>query len=210
MGYEALDLREEVGVCHHVHRPTNIINSQRRNQRMLGIYEIGMPGRAWDIPNMAKAPKKKEEAEASALEIAERLAAIQPAELTERQWCIKAGVSASFFSNLRGTPTKAPSEPSVGNLRSILKVAGVTLSEFFAIEAHGRMVRAPNERALAEALEEALPQMPRAADRRAQYLAEVVRRILSLPGDRAANPANEGEPVAPDGAADAPPRAASR
>lgn len=80
---------------------------------------------------MAAKANKKALSEARAIALAERLVALKPDDLSERQWCIKAGLSTSFFSNLRGTPTKRPSEPSIGNLQDILEAAGSSLVEFY-------------------------------------------------------------------------------
>lgn len=159
---------------------------------------------------MAKAPKKKEEAQVRAAELAERLALIKPDDLTERQWCIQAGVSSSFFSNLRGTPTKPPSEPSIGNLREILRIADITLPAFFADEAQGRLVLAPSEQALEEAFRDALPLMPKTGDRRAKYLVEVVGRLLRLPEDRLSIHANEDGPGGGDRGEGTPLRATTK
>lgn len=190
-------------------RKTDIINSQHFKRRALGMYEISNRGHVWDIPNMAKAPKKKIEAQSRALDLAARLEQVKPDGLTERQWCIKAQVSGSFFSNMRGTPTKPPSEPSVGNLRLILETAGTSLPEFFVAEARGRLAKVPTARELERAFADALPELPRAADRRAQYLAEVVAQTLGLPEGLRDEPGNDETPAADDRATDAPLRTAT-
>lgn len=173
---------------------SDIINSQRCNRRVLGMYEIGSASALWDMPHMAKSPGKKVDSERRALELAVRLEELRPHDLTERQWCIKAGVSSSFFSNLRGTPTKAPSEPSIGNLRLILETAGTSLPEFFVAESRGRVIRTPSRRALERAFAEALPGLPRAPDRRAQYLVQAVADVLELPAGLREMPGNDEMP----------------
>jgi hypothetical protein len=158
------------------------------------MYEIGSARALWDMANMAKSPAKKGESERRALELAARLEEIRPDDLTERQWCIKAGVSSSFFSNLRGTPTKQPSEPSIGNLRLVLETAGTTLPEFFVAESRGRVVRVPSRLGLERAFAEALPGLPRAPDRRAEYLVQVVADVLELPAGLREMPGNDEMP----------------
>ena len=90
-------------------------------------------------------PGKKQRAESSARAIAARLEAmgLPPAFRSERQWIGAAGVSSSFFTNLRGSDNKPPSDPSIGNLRLILEAGGSSLPEFFLDEAKGRVVRPP-------------------------------------------------------------------
>jgi hypothetical protein len=158
---------------------------------ILGIYEMACPIDVWDISSMGTKTDKKKLAERRALAIARHLAALRPADLTERQWCIAAGVSSSFFSNLRGTPDKPPSEPTIGNLRSILDVVGITLPEFFADEARGRLVSMPNGQALEQALRDALPGLPKDQDRQLQYLYATVADVLELPSGTPAIAANE-------------------
>lgn len=189
---------------------TNIINSQHLKHGALGMYEISNRAAAWDIPNMAKAPNKKADSERRALELAASLERIKPDDLSERQWCIKAKVSASFFSNMRGTPTKAPSEPSVGNLRLILETVGTSLPEFFVAEARNRLVSAPTGQELERAFAEALPGLPRAADRRAQYLAQVVADVLGLPRGLRDEPGNDVTPEEADHGEGAPPQKATK
>lgn len=130
---------------------------------------------------MAAKSDRKDEAERSALRIARKLAVIKPDDLSERQWCDKAGVSPSFFSNLRGTPSKPPSDPGIDKLRSVLSVANITLAEFFADEARGKVAMVPTKQELAAVLGDALPGRPRQEDRLAEYLAETVIDILALP-----------------------------
>jgi len=145
-----------------------------------------------DISNVAN-PKKKAAAEARAKAIYARLMRLKQPAMSNNDWTKKAGVSTSFFTNMQGIK-KAASEPSIGNLRLVLEAAGSSLPEFFIAEAKGRVVPTPTRPALIEAFREALPQLPRSADTRAEYLAEVVERILVLPSDLIAMPANEDDP----------------
>jgi hypothetical protein len=149
---------------------------------MLGMYEIAPTILPWDIRCMAANPARKAESERSALRIVRRLLQLNPFD-SEAKWCKAAGVSSSFFSNLRGTPTKGPSDPSVGKLRAMLEAAGVTLSEFFAEEAQGRMTLMPTKPTLEQVIAAALPGRPRQEDRLPEYLAEIVLELLALPPD---------------------------
>ena len=140
----------------------------------------------WDIFPMAANPGKKAAAEASAKEMYRRLLAlrdeVQPS-MSNNKWTSEAGVSTSFFTNMQGE-SKAASEPSISNLRAVLSVLGISLPEFFAQEAQGRLVHAPNEQALIHAFSDALPDLPRNAGARAAYLASTVQRLLELPESR--------------------------
>lgn len=147
---------------------------------MLGIYEIAPGSFAWDIPNMASNPDRKQNAQRSALDIADRLAALK-GELSERQWTIAADVSPSFFSNLRGTPTKPPSDPSVDQLRKVLRARNITLPEFFLSEAQGRVVRMPTRQAAEKAIYDALKGMPPKKADQPRYLLQAVQELLRLP-----------------------------
>ncbi|MGI4877559.1 MAG: hypothetical protein ACRYG4_08745, partial [Janthinobacterium lividum] len=80
-----------------------------------------------------------------------------------------------------GTMGKPPSEPSVGNLRSLLEYVKVSIPEFFLDEAQGRLIRKPSRRSLEETIEIALKSQPRSADKRASYLAAVIEETLELP-----------------------------
>jgi len=188
----------------------SIINSQRCNQKVLGMYEIGIACPLWDMAAMAKSQGKTEESQKRAVVLAARLEQIRPDGWSERQWCLKAGVSSSFFSNMRGTPTKPPSEPSIGNLRLVLETAGTSLPEFFVAEARGRVVRTPNRRELERAFAEALPGLPRAPDRRAQYLVQSVADVLGLPSGLREMPGNDEMSEAGDREATAPVRRATK
>ncbi len=108
-----------------------------------------------------------------------QLMRIKPAGLTERQWTIKAGVSPSFFVNLRGSATKPPSEPTIGNLRAVVEATGVSLLDFFALEASVRMV--PTKQALEKALSEVLDRLPNEPEDRLAYLATNLSGALALP-----------------------------
>lgn len=133
---------------------------------------------------------KKEETARRAKAIYDRLMLIdRPAGLSNNEWAAKAGVNTSFFTNLRNG-----SEPSVGNLRAVLEVVGLSLPEFFASEAAGRLIFAPDERQLIGAIRDALPGLPKRHDRRAEYLADVVQAVLRIPLDR---PAIEDREVGP-------------
>lgn len=128
---------------------------------------------------------KKDQVAARARAIYDRLMKIRrPEDLSNNEWAKRAGVNTSFFTNL-----KKGSEPSVGNLRAILEVVGVTLPEFFLNEALSRLIPAPSPRALEQAILDALPGLPRRPERRAEYLAATVLRILRLPDSLQANPA---------------------
>lgn len=97
-------------------------------------------------------------------------------DLSNNEWTRRAKVNTSFFTNL-----KNGSEPSVGNLRAILTVVGVSLPEFFVNEAEGRLVKTPTAEQLEAAIGAVLPGLPRNPDKRAQYLAEAVQSVLELP-----------------------------
>lgn len=106
---------------------------------------------------------------------------------SNNKWTAKAGVSTSFFTNLQGKPAqgdkaaKAPSEPSIGNLRLILEAAGTSIPEFFASEAKGRLVPAPTRQALEQALADAWDGVAGSKDKRIAYLAGTVLQLLGLP-----------------------------
>jgi hypothetical protein len=155
---------------------------------------------------------KKDLAEASARAIAERFRKMGVPEpfRSERQWVSAAGVSSSFFTNLRGSETKAPSDPSIGNLRLVLEAAGSSIPEFFAEEAQGRMVRPPTRQELEEALRDALDALPARKERRAEYLASVVEQLLRLPQSRPASRAAADAGATDDRKAAAPARRATR
>lgn len=148
---------------------------------MLGIYEIAPASSVWDIPNVASRLDKKESAQRSARAIAVGLERVRGADYSERQWTIDAGVSPSFFSNLRGTPSKPPSDPSVDQLRQVLNVKQITLAEFFLDEARGRLSVVPKRQAVEQAFADALASMPSRAADRPRYLVEVVAGLLELP-----------------------------
>lgn len=139
----------------------------------------------WDIPAVAKNPEKKQAAEASARDAYRRLMALpRPAKLdSPRQWLITAGLSTSTLTNMQGG-AKAPSDPSINNLRMLLQAIGSSIPEMYLDEAEGRVVRAPSKRELEQALLDAFDEMPRQAGPRAAYLAEVVLELLALPADR--------------------------
>ena len=161
---------------------------------------------------MAARRDKKSLAEASARGIAERFRSmgVPDAFRSERQWVEMAGVSSSFFTNLRGSETKAPSDPSVGNLRLVLEAGGSSIPEFFADEARGRLVRPPTRQELEAAFRDALDDLPARRERRAEYLASIVESLLRLPKSRPAR-ADSADADAADGReADAPARRATK
>jgi transcriptional regulator with XRE-family HTH domain len=173
---------------------------------MLGMYEIAPVALPWDMRCMAANPARKADSERSALRIARRLLQLNPFD-SEAKWCKAAGVSMSFFSNLRGTPTKGPSDPSVGKLRAMLEAAGVTLAEFFAEESQGRVTLLPTKPTLEQVIAAALPGRPRQEDRLPEYLAEIVLELLSLPPDHLRKIIQDAEN---DRAEDALPHAATK
>lgn len=134
---------------------------------------------------MADKTDKKASAQLSALTIAARLAQ-NPHPISERQWTKDAEVSPSFFSNLRGTPTKPPSDPSVDQLRKVLSVRGLSLAEFFLAESRGKLARVPTKQALERALADVWEGLPKGRDRQIAYVAENVLRALQLPENEAA------------------------
>lgn len=164
---------------------------------------------AWDMAGMAKLDKK-ERARLSALRIADKLECVDHGHPSVRQWLLAAGVSSSFISNLRGTPTKAPADPSVSSLRTVLSAGNITLPEFFLDEARGRVIQAPTKQALEEALADAMPQLPRRVEDRPSYLAQVVLDALALPADRPATRETEQTIEQDDHATGAPPAVATK
>lgn len=146
---------------------------------------------------MAANPTKKASAEQRALSIHDRLLDLKPQDLTERQWALKAGVSSSFFTNLRGNGIKPPSEPSLTNLAAVLRVIDVTLPEFFLDEGHGRVVRNPPEADTIEAYRDLVDRLPKGADAAARFLNRNVRKLLGIPpGPGAiADPQSEDAPA---------------
>lgn len=158
---------------------------------------------------MADRTEKKLESERLALELAQRLTRLKPQFLSEAQWLAEAEVSPSFFSNMRGTPTKPPSVPSVENLSKVLKAAGVTLSEFFLPDARGKVTLAPSAQELDRAIRYALVALPKRPSDRPAYLLEAVQGVLGLPVNRLATQ-DDGEPTEQDAhATDALPRVAN-
>ena len=161
---------------------------------------------------MAARRGKKEFAEASARAIADRFRKMGVPEgfRSERQWVEKAGVSSSFFTNLRGSETKPPSDPSIGNLKLVLEAAGSSIPEFFVEEAEGRLVSPPTRQELEAAFREALDDLPARKERRAEYLASVVESLLRLPQSRPASRGGADAGGAADREAEAPARRATR
>lgn len=148
--------------------------------RSLEIYQMAGSTGQWDMSHaMASNPDKKEAAEKRAVAIYNRLMALpRPSDISSNNaWTDKAGVSTSFFTNMQGKK-KAASEPSIGNLRSVLEAAGSSLPEFFLHEAQGRVIPAPTKQALEQAIEKVLPRLPKKD--RAEFLAEAVIGALGL------------------------------
>jgi len=158
---------------------------------------------------MAERTQKKLESERLALELARRLTPLKPPLFSEAQWLAEADVSPSFFSNMRGTPTKPPSVPSVENLSKVLKVANVTLSEFFLPDAHGKVALAPKAQEIEKALQYALMSLPKRPSDRPAFLLEAVQGVLGLPADRPTKSGDVELLERDDPEAGAPPRAAN-
>lgn len=194
---ECLDRVQQLFVRHDVHEGNEYHKFPTHQALMLGIYEIAVGTVPWDIRGMAVTSDKKESAQQSALTIAERLAQ-NPHPISERQWTKEAEVSPSFFSNLRGTPTKPPSDPSIDQLRKILRVRGISLSEFFLPEAHGALAKAPTKQALEQALADVWEGLPKGKSRQITFVAESVLRALGLPENAAAT---QGEDLTDEPAA---------
>jgi hypothetical protein len=161
---------------------------------------------------MAARSDKKDLAEASAKKIAERFRkhGLPERFRSERQWVEASGVSSSFFTNLRGSETKAPSDPSIGNLRLVLEAGGSSIPEFFADEARGKLVASPTRQELEEAFRDALDALPARKERRAEYLASVVEQLLRLPKNRSSSQDAADAPARADHKAAAPARRATR
>lgn len=167
--------------------------------------------RRWDIFPMASNSDKKAAAELRARALHARLMALpRPREdYSNNDWTAEAGVSTSFFTNMQGR-SKPASEPSVGNLRLVLEAVGSTLPEFFADEAQGRLIARPTRQELEQAIADALPGLPKQADKRPGYLAEAVLNVLALPKSRPATAESGDRPAADDPATAAPPPASTR
>lgn len=157
-------------------------NFQRCKPFALEIYQLATRKGAWDTSDVLTKEEKRAEQEASARDIAKRLRQLDvPAALRDsnNEWCRRAGVNTSFFTALN-----KGSDPSVNNLRRILRAAGSSLPEFFLHEASRDLARRPTKQELENALLEAFDgPIPKSPGRRAEYLAEVVERLLELPAD---------------------------
>lgn len=146
--------------------------------------------------------EKKAAAERRALEINDRLMDLKPTDLSEAQWCKRAGVSGSFFTNMRGKKGSPPSEPSLKNLIAVLDVINVTLPEFFLREGQGRVIPNPPEEDTVAAYRDLIQRLPKGADAGARFLNRNVRKLLGLPpGPRLADPELGLEGDAPEEAA---------
>ncbi|MFD1951353.1 hypothetical protein ACFSGX_11320 [Sphingomonas arantia] len=112
---------------------------------------------------------------------------IRPASMpSNSEWTARSGVNSSFFTNV-----KNGSEPSVGNLRAVLEAIDITLPEFLLHEARGRLMKVPSQEALARAIQDVLPGLPRRPEKRAAYLAEALISVLALPASLEAIPDTE-------------------
>lgn len=120
--------------------------------------------------------------------IYDRLMALRrPANLTNNQWARKAGVSTSFFTNM-----KNGSDPSVGRLRLVLGVVGSSIPEFFADEAQGRLVPKPTEKDLQGATRSAL-----SSDGVVAQVAQALASAMPVPpGPSRLAPENPGRTLA--------------
>lgn len=158
---------------------------------MLEIYQIAVRHRPrLSLAEMTDRGSKKEESEKRARILYARLLRLKPRDLSERQWTIKAGVSSSFFTNLRDKAA----EPSVGNLRAVLEAVGSSLPEFFAAESGGRLYAVPSEQELETVFDAVLPGLPAERDRQAAYLASSVAGVLGLHPSVRANKSSAATP----------------
>jgi len=179
---ERLDLVEKSFVCkQRVHGSAYYDKYPTMQAERLDIYQMEARLVPCDIFPMSASPDKKAEAERSAREIYQRLMALErPTGLSNNQWTTAAGVSTSFFTNMQGE-TKPASNPSVHNLRLILKQVGVTLPEFFLDEARGRIAQVPTKRELEQALADVWEGLPKDKSKQITFVAENVLRALRLP-----------------------------
>lgn len=119
----------------------------------LGVGEISqMAGLAsmWEMSQMAK----KQAPPGISARLDELLMRAQPEDLSERQWCLQAQVSTSFFTDLRKGV-----EPGIDRVERLARRAGLKLSEL--VEGAERSVaRVPTEDELAEMLAEAQDEAP--------------------------------------------------
>lgn len=136
--------------------------------------------------------QRKIVAAARASDLYERLMRLpRPDGMSNNEWAKRAGVNTSFFTNI-----KNGSEPSVGNLRSVLTAVGMSLPEFFLAEAGGKLMHRPSSDRLGSAILESLPGLPKSREKRAAYLAEVVIGVLELPVPPEATSDDSGLPAA--------------
>lgn len=179
---ESLNLLKQLFVGEHrVHDDAYYDKYPTMQAERLDIYQMEAGPLPCDIFPMSAAPDKKAEAERSARDIYRRLMALdRPKELSNNKWTDAAGVSTSFFTNMQGE-TKSASNPSVHNLRLILKQVGVTLPEFFLDEARGRLAQVPTKQALEQALADVWEGLPKDKNRQIAFVAENVLRALRLP-----------------------------
>lgn len=92
----------------------------------LGTCEISQMARGrllWEISPMAKV----EAPPGVSAKLIDLLMSAKPDELSERQWCMKAQVSTSFFTDLRNGR-----EPGIDKVERMAGAIGLSLSEFLA------------------------------------------------------------------------------
>lgn len=119
----------------------------------------------------------------------------KPADLSERQWCLKAGVSTSFFTDVRKGAV-----PSIDKVERMANAVGQSLAEFVS----GGPQKGVNGARLQKAILDAFPLPPLPFDQQAGYLADVVLDILGLPPTQTTSPTNDAMPLAADNAEGAP------
>lgn len=123
------------------------------------------------------------------------LSRAKPADLSERQWCLKAGVSTSFFTDVRkGTV------PSIDKVERMANAAGQSLAEFVS----GGPQKGVNAARLQKAILDAFPLPPLPFDQQAGYLADVVLDILGLPPTQTTSQPNDETPLGAGSATTAP------
>lgn len=129
------------------------------------------------------------------------LAGAKPADLSERQWCLKAGVSTSFFTDIRkGTV------PSIDKVERMANAAGQSLAEFVTGASPERVSEQELRRAILDAFP--LPSVP--PEQQASYLADIVLKILALPPSRHPSQAVVANDAKADSAKGAPPRGSTK
>lgn len=108
--------------------------------------------------------------------------ATQPgAEFSQRGLAKKAGLGRDAVGDIINGRNK---NPTMHTLTSLANALGVDLTVFG--------LYLTSEADLRRAIEEALPELPKRRDRQAQYLSEVVGRLIGLPQDRPAKRRGKG------------------